>query len=77
MTVAKLCGTNSNKETVMEGFGSGRSVDKPSRRLSSCYVYCVHCYYCRFQILASTDVSAMGCNNTGLDIGVSLGITRY
>ena len=31
VTVAKLCGTNSNKETVMEGFGSGRSVDKPSR----------------------------------------------
>ena len=23
--VAKLCGTNSNKETVMEGFGNGRS----------------------------------------------------
>ena len=27
ITVAKLCGTNSNKETVMEGFGSGRSVN--------------------------------------------------
>ena len=25
VTVAKLCGTNSNKDTVMEGFGSGRS----------------------------------------------------
>ena len=28
-------------------------------------------------MLASTDVSAMGCNTSGLDIGVSLGIIRY
>ena len=25
VTVSKLCGNNSNKDTVMEGFGSGRS----------------------------------------------------
>ena len=39
VTVAKLCGTNSNKETVMEGFGTGRSVDTtPS--VEQPYAYC-------------------------------------
>ena len=39
VTVAKLCGTNSNKETVMEGFFTGRSVDTtPS--VEQPYAYC-------------------------------------
>ena len=39
VTVAKLCGTNSNKETVMEGFGTGRSVNTTSS-VEQPYAYC-------------------------------------
>ena len=36
VAVSKLCGTNSNKDTVMEGFGSGRSENAAQVHSKNC-----------------------------------------